>query len=63
MDFESYKNWSKAQPCVDCRKIKDGKGLWATEVQCYECWKKYGAPEKRGLPSARDVAEKNGVHV
>lgn len=63
MNFESYKVWSKSQPCIDCGRTKDGKGLWVTETQCLECWENYGTPENRGLPSTREMAGNDMVYI
>lgn len=65
-NLEAYKRWVESQRCVDCgRRYADRRPdeMWATEVQCFECWKKHGAPEKRGKPGASDLAKKAGVEV
>ena len=61
MSWDSYKIWSKSQPCIDCGKLKNGTDIWVTEIQCFDCFKKYGNTEKRGLTSSKDLALKNNA--
>ena len=63
--MKEYKEWSAAQPCCDCGRLKsETKGeMWATETQCFACYEKNGSPEKRGMDSARDQALRAGVVV
>ena len=63
--FERYQAWAAEQRCVDCGRTpaeikKQDTGGRMTETQCYRCWKKLGAPENRGLPSARELYVKDG---
>lgn len=73
-EFDKYKQWREKQVCVDCgakasdrKRDKDGvildEDTWVTEIQCLKCWKKNGCPENRGLPSSKQLAEKDGLKV
>lgn len=59
MPFQDYITWAHNQVCTDCgakaQERKDGE-LWATETQCFTCFRKYGPPEKRGLAGASEIA-------
>lgn len=61
MNFEAYKRWADSQVCVDCGAKRSERLEWVTETQCMPCWKKLGPPESRGLPGARELAEKAGL--
>ena len=54
--WDEYQAWSKAQPCVDCGALKDGKRPWVTEIQCWDCFTKEGSTERRGKGNAADMA-------
>ena len=68
--MKAYREWVAQQHCIDCgrsvpeiREQEKGKWTMMTETQCYKCWKEKGAPENRGLPSARDKYLKDGGGV
>ena len=58
-NLDAYCEWCRTKAaCIDCgRKMgeRDPGEVWVTETQCMECWREFGAPENRGLPSARDI--------
>jgi len=71
MDFVAYERWlAEYASCIDCGarysdRPRDVNGrfldVWVTETQCRKCFSKFGKPEKRGLPSARTLANVHGV--
>ena len=62
-EWDEYQKWNKAQPCVDCGKLKNGKDIWLTEIQCWDCFEKNGCTERRGNGSAIDMADERGVLI
>ena len=64
MNFIEYKKWTASQKCIDCgisASERSPAKPWVTETQCLECCLKHGAPENRGLPGARELAQRDGV--
>ena len=66
--MKGYREWLAQQHCIDCGRSReevkeDGPWCWMTETQCLKCWELKGAPEKRGLPSAREKYVEDGGGV
>jgi hypothetical protein len=67
-EFDHYRQWCQEQACVDCGaryadRQRDEKGvcidMWVTEQQCWECYKKHGSPESRGMPGVAKTYDGN----
>lgn len=54
-EIDAYRKWCDEQKCIDCGNYQKDGEVWVTEIQCWDCWLKYGATELRGLPSAEEM--------